>query len=131
MVNRARDGNYESSLQREEVFAEISRVMGKTRVSVRSKMYHLGLSVVDATGVQRAVAATIASTTSPAEHTAGPLTASTPVQVVGAAKDKVASGCINCLNARLSDQGFAPLELDAQSYRAQVPIIAPLARCDL
>jgi hypothetical protein len=31
--------------------AEISRVMGKTRVSVRSKMYHLGLSEVDAAAI--------------------------------------------------------------------------------
>ena len=41
--------------------AEISRVMGKTRVSVRSKMYHLGLSVVDAAAVPPTIAASVAS----------------------------------------------------------------------
>ena len=41
--------------------AEISRVMGKTRVSVRSKMYHLGLSVVDAAAVPPNIAASVAS----------------------------------------------------------------------
>ena len=41
--------------------AEISRVMGKTRVSVRSKMYHLGLSVVDAAAVSPTIAVSVAS----------------------------------------------------------------------
>jgi hypothetical protein len=41
--------------------AEISRVMGKTRVSVRSKMYHLGLSVVDAAAVFPTIAVSFAS----------------------------------------------------------------------
>ena len=41
--------------------AEISNVMGKTRVSVRSKMYHLGLSVVDAAAVFPTVAVSVAS----------------------------------------------------------------------
>ena len=41
--------------------AEISRVMGKTRVSVRSKMYHLGLSVVDAAAVFPTIAVSVAS----------------------------------------------------------------------
>jgi hypothetical protein len=41
--------------------AEISRVMGKTLVSVRSKMYHLGLSVVDAAAVSPTIAASVAS----------------------------------------------------------------------
>jgi hypothetical protein len=41
--------------------AEISRVMGKTRVSVRSKMYHLGLTVVDAAAVSPTVAVSVAS----------------------------------------------------------------------
>jgi len=41
--------------------AEISRVMGKTRVSVRSKMYHSGLSVVDAADVPPTIAASVAS----------------------------------------------------------------------
>ena len=41
--------------------AEISRVMGKTRVSVRSKMYHLGLSVVDAAAPSPSIAVSVAS----------------------------------------------------------------------
>jgi len=41
--------------------AEISRVMGKTLVSVRSKMYHLGLSVVDAAAVFPTIAVSVAS----------------------------------------------------------------------
>jgi hypothetical protein len=46
--------------------AEISKVMGKTRVSVRSKMYHLGLCVVDASALQPIAvsAASIASVAS-------------------------------------------------------------------
>jgi len=41
--------------------AEISKVMGKTRVSVRSKMYHLGLTVVDAAALPPTIAVSIAS----------------------------------------------------------------------
>jgi hypothetical protein len=40
---------------------KISQVMGKTRVSVRSKMYHLGLSVVDAAAVSPTIAVSVAS----------------------------------------------------------------------
>lgn len=47
----------------------ISRVMGKTRVSVRSKMYHLGLSVVDAAAVPPTIAASVASIASTLEPT--------------------------------------------------------------
>ena len=50
-------------------FAEISRVMGKTLVSVRSKMYHLGLSVVDAAAVFSTIAASVASIASVASTT--------------------------------------------------------------
>jgi hypothetical protein len=39
---------------------KISKIMGKTRVSVRSKMYHLGLAVVDAAALQP-IAASVAS----------------------------------------------------------------------
>ncbi len=49
--------------------AEISRVMGKTRVSVRSKMYHLGLSVVDAAAVFPTIAVSVASIASVASTT--------------------------------------------------------------
>jgi hypothetical protein len=41
--------------------AEISNVMGKTRVSVTSKMYHLGLTVVDAAAVSPTIAVSVAS----------------------------------------------------------------------
>ncbi len=44
--------------------AEISQTMGKTRVAVRAKIYHLGLSVVDATVAPQNVAASIASVAS-------------------------------------------------------------------
>jgi len=40
--------------------AEISRVMGKT-LAVRSKMDHLGLSVVDAAAVSPTIAVSVAS----------------------------------------------------------------------
>ncbi len=40
--------------------SEISKIMGKTLISVRSKMYHLGLSVVDAAALHP-VAASVAS----------------------------------------------------------------------
>jgi hypothetical protein len=57
--------------------AEISRVMGKTRVSVRSKMYHLGLSVVDAAAVSPTVAVSVASIASVAS-TPEPITDHAP-----------------------------------------------------
>jgi hypothetical protein len=41
--------------------AGISQAMGKTRVAVRAKIYHLGLSVVDATEAPQHVAASVAS----------------------------------------------------------------------
>ena len=45
---------------------EISRRMGKTRVSVKSKLFNSGLnSVKDATGVQKSVAAAVAAASSP------------------------------------------------------------------
>ena len=47
--------------------AEISRVMGKTRVSVRSKMYHLGLAIVDAAAVSPTIAVSVASVASTPE----------------------------------------------------------------
>ena len=47
-------------------FDEISRVMGKSRFSVKGKLFNSGLnSVIVATSVQRPVATTIATTTSP------------------------------------------------------------------
>jgi len=68
-------------------FDEISIIMGKSRLSVKGKLFNSGLnSVKVATGVQRAVATTIATTTSPAEGAAGSLAAPMP----GAAEDKFA-----------------------------------------
>jgi hypothetical protein len=64
--------------------------MDKSRLSVKGKLFNSGLnSLVVATSVKRAVATTIATTT-PAEHTTGPLTAPTPVPIVDVAEDKVA-----------------------------------------
>lgn len=72
-------------------FDEISIIMGKSRLSVKGKLFNSGLnSVKVATGVQRAIATTIATTTSPAEGTAGSLAAPMPGAVVGAAEDKFA-----------------------------------------
>ena len=44
---------------------KISKVMGKTRVSVRAKLFNLGLSLKDATvGVQNCVAAAVVAASS-------------------------------------------------------------------
>jgi hypothetical protein len=49
-------------------FDEISSIMGKSRLSVKGKLFNSGLNSVEvATRVQRAVATTIATTTSPVE----------------------------------------------------------------
>jgi hypothetical protein len=45
---------------------KISQVMGKTRISVRAKMYNLRLLLVDATVVQNAVASVASVASSPA-----------------------------------------------------------------
>ena len=45
---------------------KISQVMGKTRISVRAKMYNLRLLLVDATVVQNAVASAASVASSPA-----------------------------------------------------------------
>jgi hypothetical protein len=58
--------------------AEISKVIGKTRVSVRSKMYHLGLSVVDAAAVPPTIAASVASIASVASTPAPTVDHATP-----------------------------------------------------
>jgi hypothetical protein len=59
---------------------KISRVMGKTRVSVRSKMYHLGLSVIDAAALSPTVAVSVASIASVAS-TPQPIINHVPSQV--------------------------------------------------
>ncbi len=61
-------------------FDEISSIMGKSRLSIKGKLFNSGLnSVVVATHSQRAVATTIATTTTPigdiAVHLASPILA--------------------------------------------------------
>ncbi len=53
--------------------AEISRVMGKTRVSVRSKMYHLGLTVVDAVAVSPTIAVSVMASIASVASTPEPI----------------------------------------------------------
>ena len=68
-------------------FDEISSIMGKSRLSVKGKLFNSGLNCVEvATRAQGAVATTIATTTSPKEGTAVPLAAPLPATV----EDKVA-----------------------------------------
>jgi len=77
--------NYDSLLKRVKSFDEISSIMGKSRLSVKGKLFNSGLnSLVVATSMQRSVA-----TTTPDDLTTGPLMASTPVPVVNVAKDEV------------------------------------------
>lgn len=64
---------------------EISRIMGKTRVSVKGKLFNSGLnSVKVATGVQNLVAATTATTTSPVAPVTAPVSAFMPAPVTAA-----------------------------------------------
>ena len=56
--------------------------MGKSRLSVKGKLFNSGLNSVEvATHVQRAVATTIATTTSPVEDITVPLAAPMPAAV--------------------------------------------------
>jgi hypothetical protein len=53
-------------------FDEISSIKGKSRLSVKGKLFNSGLNCVEvATRVQRAVGTTIATTTSPTKGNAG------------------------------------------------------------
>ena len=55
---------------------EISRRMGKTRVSVKSKLFNSGLNLLkDATGLQKKVAVAVAAASSPLTPTIVPLSA--------------------------------------------------------
>lgn len=47
-------------------FDEISRIMGKSRLSIKGKLFNSGLNLIVATGMQKSVATTIATTTSKA-----------------------------------------------------------------
>ncbi len=71
-------------------FDEISRIMGKTRLSIKGKLFNSGLnSVVVATGVQNSVATTIATTTTrPAPESVTQI-ASRPVRVSCVSADVV------------------------------------------
>ena len=72
-------------------FDEISIIMGKSRLSVKGKLFNSGLNRVEvATHAQRAVATTIATTTSPRKDIADSLTAPMPT-VVDAAEDNVSN----------------------------------------
>ena len=72
-------------------FDEISIIMGKSRLSVKGKLFNSGLNRVEvATHAQRAVATTIATTTSPRKDIADSLTAPMPT-VDDAAGDKVSN----------------------------------------
>jgi hypothetical protein len=70
-------------------FDEISSIMGKSRLSVKGKLFNSGLNCVEvATHAQRAVATTIATTTSPRKDITSSITA--PMQAaVDAAENKV------------------------------------------
>ena len=98
--------------------AEISRVMGKTRVSVRSKMYHLGLSVVDAAAVPPTIAASVASiasvTSTPEPIVDNPICDPVPSQVP----------IIDHQPAASSASAPCPNEVDA--FAAQLKENAPL-----
>ncbi len=81
-------------------FDEISSIMGKSRLSVKGKLFNSGLNSVEvATHVQRAVATTIATTTSNSKSIAVPLAAPIPAVVVGTVEDKVA-----CVDLKLPEQ---------------------------
>ena len=72
-------------------FDEISIIMGKSRLSVKGKLFNSGLNRVEvATHAQRAVATTIATTTSPSKDIDDSLTASMPT-VDDAAEDNVSN----------------------------------------
>ena len=72
-------------------FDEISIIMGKSRLSVKGKLFNSGLNRVEvATHAQRAVATTIATTTSPRKDIADSLTAPMPT-VNNAAEYKVSN----------------------------------------
>jgi hypothetical protein len=96
--------------------AEISRVMGKTRVSVRSKMYHLGLSVVDAAALSPTVAVSVASIAS---------VASTPEPIVDQPPIGQAHSQVPLIDHQpATDSASLPSEVDA--FAAQLVENAPL-----
>ena len=68
----------------------ISSIMGKTRVSVKGKLFNLGLSSVKvATSPQHSVAAATAAASSPAVSDNVPLSTSTPFPAIAASIDVV------------------------------------------
>jgi hypothetical protein len=98
--------------------AEISRIMGKTRVSVRSKMYHLGLSVVDAAAVSPTIAVSVASIAS---------VASTPEPIIDHASLGHAPSQVPIMDHQQADSSVsAPCPSEVDVFTAQVKENAPL-----
>ncbi len=98
--------------------AEISNVMGKTRVSVRSKMYHLGLTVVDAAAVSPTIAVSVASIAS---------VASTPEPIIDHAPlDHVPSQVPIIDHQPAVSSASAPCPSEVDAVAAQVKENAPL-----
>jgi hypothetical protein len=96
--------------------AEISNVMGKTRVSVRSKMYHLGLSVVDAAAVSPTVAVSVASIAS---------VASTPKPIIDHAPLGHVPSQVPIIDHQAAVSS-ASLPSEVEGFAAQVKENAPL-----
>ncbi len=96
--------------------AEISRVMGKTRVSVRSKMYHLGLSVVDAATVSPTIAVSVASIAS---------VASTPEPTIDHAPLDHAPSQVPIIDHQ-PDASSASLPAEVDAFAVQLKENAPL-----
>ena len=98
--------------------AEISRVMGKTRVSVRSKMYHLGLSVVDAAAVSPTIAVSVASIAS---------VASTPEPIIDHAPLDDAPSQVPIIDHRpAASSASLPCPSEVDAFAAQLKENAPL-----
>jgi hypothetical protein len=98
--------------------AGISQAMGKTRVAVRAKIYHLGLSVVDATATPHPIAASIASVASIASTPQPfveekPTDCSTPKELVNS-------------DPPLHDSSSAPGPKDTDSFALQLKRDGPL-----
>ncbi len=97
--------------------AEISRVMGKTRVSVRSKMYHLGLSVVDAAAVSPTIAVSVASIAS---------VASTPEPIIDHAPLGHVPSQVPIIDHQPAASSASGLPSEVDAFAAQVKENAPL-----
>jgi hypothetical protein len=92
---------------------KIFQVMGKTRVSGRSKMYHLGLSVVDAAAVSPTIAVSVASIAS---------VASTPEPII----NHVPSQVPLIDHQPVADSASEPCPSGVDAFAAQLKEDAPL-----